>query len=194
MNELHGAQSTVRGLVDELEANRAMFEALCLACRGERLERPVPAGRWTVHEHLAHIASYDELAAGLLLGGGREAETALSSPDSETWNEAQVAPRAGRSLDMLLDEMTGLRERSAGLLEQQTDERLGVEIYFSGDIRRAAGMISLRLWLESWSRHDMVHARWILAALPELGTNADYQSWLADDPVLDALEREEDSG
>ncbi len=191
---MRGAQSTVSGLVDELEANRAMFEALCRACRGERLERAVPAGHWTVQNHLAHVASYDELAVGLLRGDGREAETALASPNSETWNEAQVARRAGRGLTMLLDEMAGLRERSVGLLEQQADKSLSAEIYFSGDARRAAGMISLRLWLESWSRHDMVHARWILSALPELALNSDYQSWLADDPVLEALEREEGRG
>jgi hypothetical protein len=191
---MRGAQSTVSGLVDELEANRAMFEALCRACRGERLERAVPAGHWTVQNHLAHVASYDELAVGLLRGDGRDAETALASPNSETWNEAQVARRAGRGLTMLLDEMAGLRERSVGLLEQQADKSLSAEIYFSGDARRAAGMISLRLWLESWSRHDMVHARWILSALPELALNSDYQSWLADDPVLEALEREEGRG
>lgn len=191
---MRGAQSTVSSLVDDLEANRAMFEALCRACRGERLERAVPAGHWTVQNHLAHVASYDELAVGLLRGDGRDAETALASPDSETWNEAQVARRAGRGLTMLLDEMAGLRERSVGLLEQQADKSLSAEIYFSGDARRAAGMISLRLWLESWSRHDMVHARWILSALPELALNSDYQSWLADDPVLEALEREEGRG
>jgi uncharacterized damage-inducible protein DinB len=194
MSEMRGAQSTVNVVIDELEANRAMFEALCQACQGERLERAVPAGHWTVQDHLAHVASFDELAVGLLRGDGRMAETALASPDSETWNEAQVARRAGRSLAMLLDEMAAWRERSVGLLAQQTDNSLSAEIYFSGDARRAAGMISVRLWLESWSRHDMVHARWILSALPELAVNSDYQSWLADDPVLDAMEREEGRG
>ena len=191
MNEMRGTQSTIRGLVDELEANRAMFEALCLACRGDLLAWSVPSGHWTVHDHIAHIASYDELAIGLLLDGGRVAETVLASRDSESWNEAHVTRREGRSLEMLLDEMTELRERSVSLLEQEADDELGVEVYFSGDARRAAGMISLRLWLENWSRHDMVHARWILSAFPELATNVDYQSWLAGDPVLDALERVE---
>ena len=143
---------------------------------------------------LAHIASYDELAVGLLRGDGREVENALGMPDSATWNEAQVARRAGRTAEMLRDEMAILRGRSVGLLAQQTDATLNAEIYFTGDCRRAAGMIPLRLWLERWSRHDMVHGRWILSALPELAANADFQSWLADDPVLDALEREEGGG
>ena len=194
MSDGQDAESAVGRLVDELEANRAMFEALCSGCRGERLERAVPGGRWTVQDHLAHVASYDELAVGLLRGEGREVETALGMPDSETWNEAQVARRAGRTLEMLLDEMGALRERSVGLLTEQTAKTLQSEVYFSGDSRRSAGMIPLRLWLERWSRHDMIHARWILAALPEFASNADFQSWLADDPVLEAMEREEGGG
>ena len=188
------AEITIRRLGDELEANRAMFDALCMTCRGERLAREVPGGHWTVQDHLAHVASYDELAVGLLRGDGREAENALGMPDSETWNEAQVARRAGRTVDMLRDEMAALRERSVGLLPQQTEETLNAGIYFTGDSRRAAGTVPLRLWLERWSRHDMLHGRWILSALPELASNADFQSWLADDPVLDALEREEGNG
>ena len=188
------AESTVKRLGDELEANRAMFAALCVTCRGERLAREAPpGGHWTVQDLLAHIASYDELAVGLLRGDGREVENALGMPDSATWNEAQVARRAGRTAEMLRDEMAILRGRSVGLLAQQTDPTLNAEI-FTGDCRRAAGMIPLRLWLERWSRHDMVHGRWILSALPELAANADFQSWLADDPVLDALEREEGGG
>ena len=80
---MRGAQSTVNVVIDELEANRAMFEALCQACQGERLERAVPSGHWTVQDHLAHVASFDELAVGLLRGDGRMAETALASPDSD---------------------------------------------------------------------------------------------------------------
>ncbi len=40
----------------------------------------------------------------------------------------------------------------------------------------------------------MIHAREMLTALPELAASADFQSWLAEDPLLDALERERDGG
>ena len=37
----------------------------------------------------------------------------------------------------------------------------------------------------------MIHAREMLEAIPEIGANSDFQSWLADDPLLEALQRGE---
>lgn len=175
-------------LIDELDANRAMFEALCVALTPDRLVRPVPQQRWTVADHLAHIASYDQLAIAYLSGiGPSPADSAHT--DGDAWNDAEVARRAGRPTEVHLGEMESLRFRSLALLRELRPARLDDTVFFPGDARRAAGHIPLRLWLDAWSRHDMIHAQAILRALPELD-GADFQSWLQDDPVLDALQRE----
>ncbi len=185
------AKQVISGLVDELEANRAMFEALCIACRENHLERIVPDGHWTVAEHIAHVASYDGLAIQHLRAPEAAEASDPTGPDADAWNEAQVARRAGRTPEMLLDEMEALRERSLPLVHSLTTTGLGREIFFPGDSRRTPATIPLRLWLDRWSKHDMIHARAILSALPEIGASPDFQSWLADDPLLEALEREE---
>jgi hypothetical protein len=169
-------------LIDELDANRAMFEALCVALTPARLPRPVPQQRWSVADHLAHVASYDQLAIG-----PTPADSAHT--DADAWNDAEVARRAGRPTEVHLGEMESLRSRSLALLRELRPARLDDTVFFPGDARRGPGHIPLRLWLDAWSRHDMIHAHAILRALPELDS-ADFQAWFQDDPVLDALQRE----
>ena len=112
----------VRALIDELEANRSIFEALCVACGRLQMGRIVPGGRWTVLEHVAHVASYDALAiqqiehARLLQAGPSNpvdeavAPNGPALPDADVWNEAEVARRAGRTTQMHVAEMEGMRE------------------------------------------------------------------------------------
>jgi hypothetical protein len=190
----------VRALIDELEANRSMFEALCVACRGSDLERTAPDGEWTVLEHIAHLASYDVLAirqvehARLVQAGASSPEEAglpdaPALPEGDAWNEAQVARRAGRSLAVHLGEMEGLRQRVLPLVDGLNARALAREVQFPGDAQRNPGAVPLRLWLERWSKHDMIHAREMLQAIPEIGASSDFRSWLADDPLLEALHR-----
>jgi hypothetical protein len=180
-------------LIDELEANRAMFSALCLACGPRNATRAAPGDRWLVHDHMAHVASYDQLAIGHLVAGaasGPEPDATLrETGNGDAWNEAEVQRRSGRDSASLVDEMERLRERSLVLLAASTAGDLEREVYFPGDARRASSMVPLRLWLRYWSKHDMVHAQAIVRSVPELGANDDFRSWLADDPLLDALSR-----
>ncbi len=183
--------AVIANLLDELDANRAMFDALCVLCRGAKLDQPTADGGWTVGDHIAHIASYDQVVIGYL-------QPADDAPPpgalgSDAWNEEQVALRAGHPPETLRREMAGLRERSVDLLAALDDSALRREIHHSGDARREPGLIPLRLWLQRWSKHDMIHARAMLSALPDLATHPDFQSWLADDPVLEALQRREGS-
>ena len=68
----------IEDLVDELEANRAMFTALCLACGPDDVVRVGADDRWAVRDHVAHVASYDQLAIGHLAAS---ASTAITNPD-----------------------------------------------------------------------------------------------------------------
>lgn len=181
------ADAAVARLIEELEANRAMFVALCLAAEarfGERME----ADRWSIGDHVAHIASYDQLALHYL------APSVAPSPaegdqDADDWNAQQVRMRVGRSRMSLVAEMAERRADCLTLLERLPAAQLRRGVWFPGEARRAAGAVPLRLWLERWSKHDMVHARAVLRASPTLGAAADFENWLRDDPVLEALDR-----
>jgi uncharacterized damage-inducible protein DinB len=183
--------AVIANLLDELDANRAMFDALCVLCRGAKLDQPTADGGWTVGDHIAHIASYDQVLIAYLQPADDAPQPGALGSDA--WNEEQVARRAGHPPETLRREMAGLREHSLDLLAALDDSALRREIHHSGDARREPGLIPLRLWLQRWSKHDMIHARVMLSALPDLATHPDFQSWLADDPVLEALQRQEGS-
>ena len=176
-------------LIDELEANRAMFVGLCQALAGE-LARAVPGGHWSVGDHVAHIAAYDRIAIHHLSSRviGMDPRPQM---DSNDWNESEVRQRAGRTLTALLGEMEDLRAGALALLTTLAEPDLERHVWFPGDGRRSAGDVPLRLWLERWSKHDMIHARKLLHALPHLAASRDFQSWLSGDPLLEALARAE---
>lgn len=182
-------------IVEELEANRAMFEALVRACRPPSLERRVPNGDWTVAEVVAHVAAADLLTIrqlttllGVEPAAGRREPPVEPGHDLDAWNLTQVQRRAGRTAEALLAEMEGHREEALRLLRLLPEGAGAREVPYPGDRQRAGGQVPLRLWLQAWSKHDMVHARDILRALPELGRSSDFQSWLADEPLLEAAD------
>lgn len=188
--------AAIEALVDELQANRAMFGALCRACNAEQMQRMTAAGRWTVLDQVAHVASYDRLAIRHLTeraGIPASSDGSMEGGGADAWNEVEVRRRQGRTSAALLAEMGDLREESLALLGAMRDDELGGDVFFPGDSRRSAVTVPLRLWLQRWSKHDMVHALAMLQAVAELAEHSDFQSWLRDDPVLNALGREERS-
>lgn len=188
--------AAIETLIDELEANRAMFAALCRACSAAQLQRMTAAGRWTVLDQVAHVASYDRLAIRhltKLAGVQAPSGESMEDGDADDWNEGEVRRRQGRSSAALLAEMDELRGESLALLGAMREDDLDEEVFFPGDSRRSAVTVPLRLWLQRWSKHDMVHATAMLEAVAELAAHSDFQSWLRDDPVLNALGREEGS-
>lgn len=183
--------ATIAAAVEELEANRAMLTALVRCCPAEQIDRPVPESAWRVRDYIAHLAAADLIAAAYLRSArsGENGAAATQGRRLDQWNGAEVRQRAGRSVPVLLAEMESRREQSVALLAELDDADLDHEIYFPGDARRSPGPIPLRLWLRAWSKHDLLHARDILRALPALAAHADFQAWLADDPFLDAVNR-----
>ena len=85
--------------------------------------------------------------------------------------------------------MAERRAECLGLLLKLPPRGLKRTVWFPGEARRSAGEVPLRLWLERWSKHDMIHAGEILRATPSLGARSDFEDWLRDDPVLDAIAR-----
>jgi hypothetical protein len=183
---------TTAALVDELEANRSMFEALVRACRPSALEREAQASGWAVGEIVAHVAASDLLTIRQLTTLLEvQSETARLQPPVEPglnlddWNLEQVRTRAGQTLEALLAEMEAHRIEALDLLRLLPEGAGAHEVPYPADRSRAGGRVPLRLWLKAWSKHDMVHGRDIMRALPELGRSLDFQSWLAGEPLLE---------
>ena len=188
-------EPAIATIVEELEANRAMFDALVRACRPALLERRAPPSAWAVGEVVAHVAAADLLTIRQLATVlGAESEAGRREPPVEPglnldeWNLAQVGRRAGRTVEALLAEMEAHREEALALLRLLPEGALAREVPYPSDRRRSGGRVPFRLWLRTWSKHDMVHARDILRAVPELGRSPDFQSWLADEPLLEATD------
>lgn len=183
--------AAITAATEELEANRAMFTALVRCCPADQIDRPVPESAWRVRDYLAHLAAADQIAAAYLRAAraGENGAATTQGRNLDQWNGAEVRQRASRSVPVLLAEMESRREQSVALLMDLDDADLDHEIYFPGDARRSPGPIPLRLWLQEWSKHDLLHARDLLRALPSLAAHADFQAWLADDPLLNAIDR-----
>ena len=109
--------------------------------------------------------------------------------DGDAWERAAGADAGGRSRLSLVGEMTQRRSDCLALLSRLPEKELRGAVWFPGEARRSAGSVPLRLWLERWSKHDMVHGRAILRATTTLGPQSDFENWLRDDPVLEALDR-----
>ncbi len=184
----------IKNLVDELDANRAMFTALCLACDPQYMLRTNSSDNWKVQDHLSHIASYDQITISHFSQRDDSYPDAQrlkfnTDNDHDSWNEIEIRTRKNQGIKMRLEEMKLFRKRSLELLTSATEKTLTNEVYFPGDFRRKAGMVPLKLWLRYWSKHDMLHAQAILQSVPEFRVNSDFQSWLEGDPFLEAVNR-----
>lgn len=179
--------AVIARLCEELEANRSMFVALCTAAE-DRFAQSIADDQWSVGEQVAHIAAFDQIALHHL------APTVATLPpgakvDGDAWNGREVRRRAGRTRQSLVGEMAERRAECDALLTRLPAKELRRSVRFPGDARRSAGRVPLRLWLEQWSKHDMIHGRAILQATSGLPGESDFENWLRDDPVLEALER-----
>ncbi len=181
------ADTGIARLREELEANRSMFTALCLAVEGY-FDTCAPGDVWSIGAHVAHIASYDQLALHQLAPAVAPAPAARDVT-ADAWNAQQVRLRSGRSRRSLVAEMARRRGDCLALLGQLPAGDLRRTVWFPGEARRRAGAVPLRLWLDRWSKHDMVHAHAILRAAPAPAGREDFDNWLRDDPVLEALDR-----
>jgi hypothetical protein len=181
------SNAAITRLLEELEANRAMFAALCLAVE-TRFKDRAERDAWCIGDHVAHLASYDQVALHQLAPGVAPPPSD-DDQDADAWNAQQVRMRVGRSRLSLVGEMTQRRSDCLTLLSRLPEKELRRAVWFPGEARRSAGSVPLRLWLERWSKHDMVHGRAILRATTTLGPQSDFENWLRDDPVLEALDR-----
>lgn len=90
-------------------------------------ETPGVTSRWTAHEWLAHLASYErfmEEALSEVLGRGSGPTLDAMRADSKGFNDAQIAARHGRSVDEIRRELEEAHARVEALAKELGPERL----------------------------------------------------------------------
>jgi hypothetical protein len=162
-----------RAVIDEIEQHRRDFEAWCRSLSVDELQRPVPDCTWRVQDFISHLATIDATVGQWFaaIAGGAAPDMRSGGDgrpfDIDQWNDAQVAERAGWSLDQIFDEARRMRGPIVELLAGFDDAALDQSIQFGGDSKRAAREIKLIDYLTGWAKHDPIHVNDMIRALPD---------------------------
>ena len=184
---------TVEKVIASIRAHRERFERFCRSLSEEELARPVPESSWIVKDFVSHLGTLDpELPRTFeAAAAGRPEEAALTAGgqpfDIDAWNDAQVAEQREWPLERILEEAARNRAALIESLARLRDEDVARTLHFSGDNKRSAADLPLKVFLLGWSRHDPIHAADMLKALPERAGDAELAAWV-DEPVVKAYQ------
>ena len=133
-----------------LQHYKEMREALLSAIRGlgdESMTEPSLDG-WSVKDHLAHLALWDEIRASevVRISAGHDSAWRLSGEQDAAYNELGHALRQGLSLDQVKWELTISRQRLSDAIFYSTPRGLNGSLYGEAGLR---------------STHEAAHTGWI---------------------------------
>jgi len=180
---------TVEKVIAKIRANRERFETFCRSLTDEELSRLVPGSTLTDKDFIIHLDSLDpELVRWFEATAAGTPDVHVRNPDGarfdiDDWNERVVSERRDWPLDRILAEASGNREALIESLERLGDEQIEMTYHFSGDNKRPPADVSLKLFLQGWSRHDPIHVADMVKALPERAEDPDIKQWLDDSIV-----------
>lgn len=165
-------------VVAETNRNREQFEAFCRSLSPAQLVAPIPESHWRVKDYIAHLATIDIYVGEWFehLADGRAWRPTLDdgSPfDIDRWNDVQIEARRDATVEELLREAAGHRERLWAAVDRFTPEVLAQEFTFRD--RR----ITYLRYLQLWTAHDPAHAKDMVRGLPGLADDAALQEWFA---------------
>lgn len=174
-------------VIDEFARHRRQFTVLCHSLTPAELVTPIPGSHWTVRDYIAHLCTIDGLIVpGFAARVGMQAplpDTPIPNPfDIDDWNEAAVRSRENVSIDDLLAESDGHRERLIAAITRFSDADLDAIIDYGGD-RRTLNLPKSKvrfgglLW--GIAIHEPTHTRDILRALPARSEEPWIAEWLA---------------
>ncbi|MGE3075861.1 MAG: DinB family protein [Dehalococcoidia bacterium] len=181
----------VQQVIDELDAHRERFEALCRSLSEEELARPVPKSTWIVRDFIAHLATID-VPVGEMFRAMHAAEDAgLRNADGgkfevDGWNDRQVEKRRTLTVDEVLAEAEQTRAELKKHMVVLTEEDLARTMKFGGDSKRPPSEFPFGAYLRGWCKHDPMHALDMSRALPE--RQAALAPWF-DDPVIQGYQK-----
>ena len=127
-----------------------MREDLLAAIDGlsdEQMTEPSLDG-WSVKDHLAHLALWDEIRAGevVRISAGHDSAWRMTSEQDATYNALGYALRQALSLDQVRWELAASRQSLLEALASATQRGLDGSLYGEAGLR---------------SSHEAVHAGWI---------------------------------
>jgi uncharacterized damage-inducible protein DinB len=133
-----------------LEHYRQMREELLSAIDGlsdELMTEPSLDG-WSVKDHLAHIALWDDIRAGevVRISAGHESAWRMTGDQDAAYNALAHDLLAALSLDQARWELATSRQRLLDAISSATERGLDASLYGEAGLR---------------SSHDAQHARWI---------------------------------
>jgi len=133
-----------------LQHYRHMREELLAAIHGlrdELLTEPSLDG-WSVKDHLAHLALWDDVRAGEVarISAGHDSAWRMSPEQDEAYNELGYSLRLPLSLNQVRWELATSRQRLLEAISSATPRGLDPSLYGEAGLR---------------SSHEAAHAEWI---------------------------------
>ena len=129
---------------------RSMREAMLSAIRGlsDELMTEVSLDGWSVKDHLAHIAFWDDLRADEVarISAGHDAAWRMSSEQDEVFNDLGYEFRRVMSLDQVRWEHARSGERLLEAIASATERGLDASLYGEAGLRTS---------------HESEHVEWI---------------------------------
>lgn len=152
-------------VVQEADANRAIYEQFCRSLSRDELETVIPGMTWRLKDYIAHLATIDIFVADWFehLADGRPWRPRAddgSAFNIDAWNEVRIQERFDASLDGLFDEAARLRARLWAAVGRFSAEVLGADFDFRGRT------ITQLRYLQLWTAHDPAHTVDMLRGLP----------------------------
>ncbi len=175
---------TVTKVIARIRDNREKFEAFCRSLSDEELSRPVPDSTWLVKDFISHLGTLDPTVARTFeaTAAGRAADVERNADgsrfDIDALNDGLVAERRDWPLDRILDEASRNRAALIESMERLSDENIAQLMHFTGDAKRSAATLPLRVFLRGWALHDPIHAVDMLKALPERAADPTLKAWI----------------
>jgi hypothetical protein len=135
------------------ERLKSQLEALVSILGGaspEAVSRPSPGGKWSAHEHLAHLARHHEVMLErlrLILNEERPRLTRYRAEDDAEWERWRALP-----LDEVLGLLRAQRAEIVRLVDSLDDDDLG-----RVGVHPALGPLGIPDWLEFFLLHEGHH-------------------------------------
>jgi uncharacterized protein (TIGR03083 family) len=158
----------VRALADRFMYDTATVKHIARNLTEEMAERGTPGSGWTVRQVLAHLALNQQRYAGVVEQWLRDPAAADPGGDPTEENERTAGENRGTPLEEIVSTFdSSIRELVAAadsVHEKHLSHPLGLWQFV--DV------------LESWSRHQGMHAVDLVSALPEFKTDPMVLNWV----------------
>ncbi|MBI5667486.1 MAG: maleylpyruvate isomerase N-terminal domain-containing protein [Chloroflexi bacterium] len=120
---------SVRNLLDKMQNGWDEFQAYLKTLTPEQMTVPTDAQGWTVKDHIAHLALWEDGIAALLTGQSRREqmgldEAAWNSGDFDIQNAAMQRQHRDKPLDEVLAMFEAAHRRMVEAVQSLTDDDL----------------------------------------------------------------------